>query len=102
MAASPQLQAIIDSLIPDPDAPVEAPTPEGINQLMEEQIYARHPVDGATSVPVVANGVPCEWSVHEDADPNKRMAYVHGGGYVAGSMRTQFSCPSTFANRRYR
>ena len=87
MAASPQLQAVIDGLIPDPDAPVEAPTVEGIVELMEF-IYPQADIPGITVSPVDVNGVSCEWLVHEDADPDLRMAYVHGGGYVAGSLNS--------------
>ena len=87
MAASPQLQAAIDGLIPDPDAPIEAPTVEGIVALMDI-IYPQAEIPGISVEPVSAGGVPCEWIVHENADPDIRMAYVHGGGYVAGGMNS--------------
>ncbi|MFN3233496.1 MAG: alpha/beta hydrolase [Alphaproteobacteria bacterium] len=44
--------------------------------------------EGATETRVDANGVPCAWVVAEGADPAKRILYLHGGGYVAGSVDT--------------
>ena len=37
---------------------------------------------------VDANGVPGEWSVAPGSDPRRRVLYVHGGGYVLGSIVT--------------
>lgn len=37
---------------------------------------------------VDAAGVPSEWIVVPGADPNKRLLYLHGGAYVAGSRRS--------------
>jgi len=31
------------------------------------------------------NDMPCEWVVAPDADPDLRLLYLHGGGYVSGS-----------------
>ena len=47
------------------------------------------PLPEATTVtPVEANGVPCEWIVAEGASPDARLAYLHGGGYVIGNLKT--------------
>ncbi|HLY90098.1 MAG TPA: alpha/beta hydrolase fold domain-containing protein, partial [Acetobacteraceae bacterium] len=35
---------------------------------------------------VSANGVKAEWSATADADPAKVVLYLHGGGYVIGSL----------------
>ena len=35
--------------------------------------------------PTDADGVPAEWVMAPDADPNRRLLYIHGGGFVAGS-----------------
>jgi monoterpene epsilon-lactone hydrolase len=35
--------------------------------------------------PTDADGVPAEWVIAHDADPNRRLLYIHGGGFVAGS-----------------
>ena len=39
------------------------------------------------AVPVSAEGVYALWLVAEGADPNKRILYLHGGGYILGSLR---------------
>lgn len=31
------------------------------------------------------DGIPCEWVVAPAADPDVRLLYLHGGGYVSGS-----------------
>jgi len=35
-------------------------------------------------LPVKAGDVPCEWVVAPGADPDVRLLYIHGGGFVAG------------------
>ena len=32
--------------------------------------------------------MPCEWVVAGNADPARRLLYVHGGGYVAGDLNS--------------
>lgn len=44
--------------------------------------------DAATVKPVSANGVPAEWVTVEESRPGRRMLYLHGGGYIAGSLAT--------------
>lgn len=80
--ASAALQAVIDELRANPilaDAPLtvlratfpEAPAPEG-----------------TMVTPVDAGGVRAEWVVADDAASDRRLLYLHGGGYVIG-------CPAT-------
>jgi acetyl esterase/lipase len=49
---------------------------------------------GARQVPADSNvkclpsqidGLPCEWAVAPGADPDLRLLYLHGGGFVSGS-----------------
>lgn len=42
-------------------------------------------VDGVKLIPVKVGDVPCEWVVTPDADPDLRLLYLHGGGWVSGS-----------------
>ena len=42
----------------------------------------------ATVTSVDANGVPGEWVTVPESDGNRRLLYVHGGGYVMGSPVT--------------
>ena len=34
---------------------------------------------------VKIDDIPCEWVVAPGADPNLRLLYLHGGGFVSGS-----------------
>ena len=36
-------------------------------------------------LPSRIDGLPCEWVVAPGADPDLRLLYLHGGGYVSGS-----------------
>ncbi|MDJ0955460.1 MAG: alpha/beta hydrolase [Arenicellales bacterium] len=40
----------------------------------------------ASSVPVTAGDVPCEWLTHGDSDRSSRLMYVHGGSWMSGSL----------------
>lgn len=42
--------------------------------------------DGVTGTPVSAGGVPAEWVDPEGGAQDKVIIYLHGGGYVAGSI----------------
>ena len=45
------------------------------------------PLDEDTTVTSVdVDGVPGEWIVQPESDSNRRVLYVHGGGYVMGSL----------------
>ncbi|MBX9699354.1 MAG: alpha/beta hydrolase, partial [Acetobacteraceae bacterium] len=39
-----------------------------------------------TVEPVTANGVPAEWTSTPGADATRALLYLHGGGYVSGSL----------------
>ncbi len=36
--------------------------------------------------PVQAGGVPCEWLVPPDADPARRIVFLHGGAWIGGGL----------------
>ncbi|MGO9062596.1 MAG: alpha/beta hydrolase [Candidatus Binataceae bacterium] len=38
--------------------------------------------------PVTANGVPAEWITAPGADTGRNVLYLHGGGYMIGSIKT--------------
>lgn len=54
-----------------------------------DQYFCAHP---STSVihgqwyPVRTSHIPMEWVVANNADPNRRILYVHGGSWVSGSL----------------
>ncbi|MCG8414918.1 MAG: alpha/beta hydrolase [Pseudomonadales bacterium] len=40
-----------------------------------------------TFIPTNAGGVPGDWTIAENSDPDCRLLFVHGGGFSAGSAR---------------
>lgn len=42
-------------------------------------------VPGVKLTKVMVGKVPCEWVMTADADPDVRLLYLHGGGWVSGS-----------------
>ncbi len=59
---------------------------QGMREGMEAGSF---PATEAAAVTAVdANGVPGEWVTVAGSDPNRRLLYVHGGGYVLGSPVT--------------
>jgi epsilon-lactone hydrolase len=57
-----------------------------------EQMAAMFPVDADIKrEPVTANGVKSEWVSAPDADSGRAILYLHGGGYVIGSINTHRS-----------
>ena len=56
---------------------------EGLRQGMATR---REPTDPSVRcVRTRIAGVDAEWVLAEDADPDRRLMYLHGGGYVSGS-----------------
>jgi len=62
------------------------PTLAEMRANMEANSFAA--TDAATVKPVDAHGVPGEWVMVAESDPNRRVLYFHGGGYVFGSALT--------------
>jgi len=44
--------------------------------------------EGTRVEPVVADGVPAEWLSGPEADEQRVLLYLHGGGYLLGSLAT--------------
>src|SRR5438874_5235136 len=44
--------------------------------------------EGTSVTAVVAGGVPGEWVVAPEADDDRVVLYLHGGGYVMGSVKS--------------
>ena len=57
-----------------------------IRRFMEDMSAGREYV--SKFVPVDAGGVPAEWVLAPGIDPSKRVLYIHGGAYMAGSSRS--------------
>jgi acetyl esterase/lipase len=54
---------------------------------------------GVTIREVDAGGVPAEWVLAEGADPGRRLLYLHGGAFAAGSPRSHRAITARFARR---
>lgn len=47
--------------------------------------------------PVVANGVTSEWVLAPGADPARRVLYIHGGAFIAGSPNSHRTITSSYS-----
>ena len=84
--ASPQLQQVIDSIkvLAGKAAGASIEELRATNEQM-----ARPSEPDIESEPVVANGVGAEWiSAPGVAAADRAMLYLHGGGYIMGSLNT--------------
>jgi len=87
--ASEQLQMIVNMLkasSPPPDASIEQ-----LRAGLEVMAGAFAAPADVSSQCVDAGGVPAEWVVTPEAAPNRVIFYLHGGGYVMGSINTHRS-----------
>jgi epsilon-lactone hydrolase len=65
------------------------PRPPGIAERRQRMdgLAGQQPIDPEVRLePVAANGVGAEWAVAPGADPARAILYIHGGGYVSGSI----------------
>jgi len=54
--------------------------------LRQGMATRREPViDGVRCMSAEIDNLPCEWVVADGSDPDLRLLYLHGGGYVSGS-----------------
>ena len=82
--ASPQLQQAIDAMKSLTQA--QPSTPQEM-RVMFEQMAAPAEAD-IKCEPVSAGGVRAEWISAPGAIPDRAVLYLHGGGYVVGSIKT--------------
>ena len=65
------------------------PRPAGLVERRErlDALGSRYPLPADVQVePVDANGVAAEWTLTPEADPSRVILFLHGGGYVSGSL----------------
>jgi acetyl esterase/lipase len=84
--ASAQLQQLVQMLRARPIA--EDPTLEERRAGFETMAAAFPLPEVSECRPVDANGVPAEWVTGPGADREGAVLYLHGGGYVIGSIAT--------------
>jgi epsilon-lactone hydrolase len=82
--ASPQLQMAIDAMKAMQQKP--AKTPQEFRAVFEEMAVPAPP--DIKCERVSANGVDAEWITAPGANPDRVVLYLHGGGYVIGSVKT--------------
>lgn len=82
-----QLQTIVQMLRSQPVVKPDATVEEA--RAGFEQIAGMFPVDGDIKREAVeAGGVKAEWVSTPNGDPGRAILYLHGGGYVIGSINT--------------
>ena len=85
-----QLQAIVEMLRSQPVVNPNASVEEA--RAGFEQVASMFPVDADIKREVVsAGGVKAEWVSAPDEDAGRAVLYLHGGGYVIGSINTHRS-----------
>jgi epsilon-lactone hydrolase len=85
-----QLQTIVQMLRSQPVVKPDAPVQEA--RAGFEQIASMFPVDADIKREAVDAGrVKAEWLSAPDADMGRAVLYLHGGGYVIGSINTHRS-----------
>jgi monoterpene epsilon-lactone hydrolase len=67
--------------------------------MFDEMMAATPAAEGVRFEPGVVGGVPGWWCRVPDADPGRRLLYVHGGGYGLGSAQAFRNLASQIARR---
>lgn len=82
--ASPQLQMAIDAM----KSMAKTPPPTLAEMRVGFEQMAAPAQPDVNSEPLSANGVEAEWIAAPGAAADRAVLYLHGGGYVLGSVKT--------------
>jgi len=93
---SPQHEAIVEMLRSQP-LPLEIPAPELLRSAFAAMASTFPVPDGAKSTPAEMGGVPGEWIEMPESCADRVVFYLHGGGYVIGSIETHRSLVARIA-----
>jgi acetyl esterase/lipase len=85
--ASEQFQMVLQMMKAMPKPETE-PTVEQMRTQMEQALQMFPTPGGVVREQTTANGVPGEWVTAEGAAADRAILYLHGGGYVVGSINT--------------
>src|SRR5262245_60667249 len=85
--ASEQHQMIVSMLRSRPTA-VDGATPEEMRAGLAAMTAIAPPAGDVAFEPVDAGGVPAAWVAAPGATREAAILYLHGGGYVVGSIHT--------------
>lgn len=74
-------------------------SPSGLIRYVRElmEAFPANREFAVSFVPVEAGGVPCEWVLPPGVDPRRRVLYLHGGAFFAGSPNSHRTMTSRFA-----
>ena len=84
--ASEQLTALLEMLKARSQDSGDSPTVEDRRAGFDALASFLGASDDISTEAVDANGVPSEWVAAPEADSTRAMLYLHGGGYVIGSI----------------
>ena len=84
--ASPELEVLVDALRANP--PVQGADVEAMRAGMRAASRALPRPQDVGYEPVDADGVAAEWTRAPNAAADRVVLYLHGGGYVMGSVET--------------
>lgn len=93
---SPQHEAVVAMLQAQP-IPAEIPEPQVLRSMFE-MMAAMFPVpEGVRQTRIDAGGVAAEWIEMPGSSAERIVLYLHGGGYVIGSIQTHRSLVARIA-----
>lgn len=84
---SDQLKTVIEMMRARPPIPGGTAVEE-MRAGMEEMTKNSPIPEGTRCEPVSADGVACEWIAAPNSHDDRTLLYLHGGGYVIGSIST--------------
>jgi monoterpene epsilon-lactone hydrolase len=93
---SPQHEAIVEMLQGQP-LPTEMPSPDALRAFFEAMASTFPVPAGAKFTPAELGGVHGEWIDMPESSPDRVVLYLHGGGYVIGSVQTHRSLVARIA-----
>ena len=93
---SPQHEAIVQMLAAQP-RPATQPSVQEMRAGFAMMASLFQVPDGVRSEKVDAGGVPAEWIEMPGTVPGRTLLYLHGGGYVLGSIDTHRSLVARIA-----
>ncbi len=90
---------ILDILARMHETRVEGSFKQRIIKMREycDDMGTRVNLEGVRIIPTQAGDVPAEWVVAEDADPGRRLLYIHGGAFYMGSPLSHRAITARFA-----
>jgi epsilon-lactone hydrolase len=85
---SPQLQQVFEQQKALAKSAAQAKSPQELRGVLAAAFSAFPSAGEVKCEPVNANGVKAEWISAYNAAPDRAILYLHGGGYVMGSIET--------------